>query len=593
MTENPVRKLAVLLHVDVVDSTALVQQNESLAHERIRDTFRRLSATIDSHNGIAHEIRGDALVAEFARASDAVEASLAFQAANTAHNEELSEDIRPAVRIGIAMGEVVVADNTVTGEGVVIAQRLEQLACPGGVCIQGAVYDTVPKRLPIDYEHMGERELKGIGEPVRVYAVRLKAEALVQAALSSDSAEPMPRLPDKPSIAVLPFTNMSGDPEQEYFSDGITEDLITALSCYRSFSVVARNSVFVYKGQSVDVRRVASELGARYILEGSIRKSGARVRTTAQLIDAQSGNHIWAERYDRDLVDIFDLQDEIVEIISGRLGPEVDATEMHRAALKSTRNLAAWDCYHLGMVQFFKFNKDGNAKAQQLMRRAIDLDPKFGPPYSRLAYAIILAMVYYDADPVQEKLDEALAHARKGVEIDEKDAWAHLALGRVHLARREYDFSLAQCEVALQLNPYLGAAHCGMADALTFMERMDESIPRFEASIRLSPQDPLRWAFYAYRSLAHLFRRDYELAVEWANNALQVPNCEHWANAHLAAALGHLGRSDEAAAAAAELLRRNPQFSIEYARNRLFYIRSSDQVAHYIDGLRKAGVAEL
>ena len=399
-------------------------------------------------------------------------------------------------------------------------------------------------------------------------------------------------LPDKPSIAVLPFTNMSGDPEQEYFGDGITEDLITALSCYRSFSIVARNSSFVYKGQSVDVRQVAKDLDARYVLEGSVRKSGNRVRITAQLIDAHSGNHIWAERYDRDIDDIFDLQDEIVEIISGRLGPEVDATEMQRAQLKSTRNLDAWDCYHLGMAQFFKFSKDGNSEAQRLMRRAIELDTNFGPPYSRLAYAMVLGMVYYDVEPTTEILDEALSHAHQGIAIDEKDAWAHLAIGRVYLARCEYESALAHCETAVQLNPYMGAAQCAVADALIYTDRVDEAIPRFETAIRLSPHDPWRWAFFAYKSLAHLFDKEYEAAVEWATNALRVENCAHWANAHLVSALGYLNRHGESESAIAELIRRKPEFSCDYARKGLFYIKNADQISHYIDGLRKVGLPE-
>jgi len=290
------RKLAVLLHADVVESTSLVHKNEILAHERIQDTFRRFSETISNYGGAALEIRGDALVAEFAKVSDAVSASLAFQAANTTLNEQLTDDIRPALRIGIALGEVVIADNTVTGEGIVLAQRLEQLAEPGSVFIQRAAYETIPKRLPFDYENLGERQIKGFDESVRVYAVSLQSgSVLPEFEIPTQQEGAAPKLPDKPSIAVLPFDNMSGDIEQEYFADGISEDLITALSKIHWFFVIARNSSFTYKGQAVEVTRVADELGVRYVIEGSVRKSGNRVRISAQLIDATTGHHVWAE----------------------------------------------------------------------------------------------------------------------------------------------------------------------------------------------------------------------------------------------------------------------------------------------------------
>ena len=253
--DNLSRKLAVLLHTDIIGSTSLVQKNETLAHERIQDTFRQFSEIISNYGGIAHEIRGDALVAEFAKASDAVSASLTFQAANTTQNEQISDDIRPVLRIGIAMGEVVIADNTVTGEGIVLAQRLEQLAEPGSVCIQGAVYDTLPKRLSFEYENLGERKVKGFDEPVRVYEVSLRPGGVIPESESLAQPEAAALdLPEKPSIAVLPFTNMSGDPEQEYFSDGITEDIITSLSRTSNLLVVARHSTLVYKGKAIDIK---------------------------------------------------------------------------------------------------------------------------------------------------------------------------------------------------------------------------------------------------------------------------------------------------------------------------------------------------
>ena len=320
MSETLSRKLVVILHADVVGSTALVQLNETLAHQRIRDTFQRFSETIATHGGIARELRGDALVAEFSKASDAVSAAVDFQNKNAAHNEALTDEVRPAVRIGIAMGEVVIADNTVTGEGVVLAQRLEQLADAGGVCLQGAAYETVPKRLPFEYVKLGEQTLKGFDEPVRAYGVSLKAgKSVLAPGIAKNVTKQALELPDKPSIAVLPFDNLSDDPEQDYFADGIVEDIITGLSKFRSLLVTARNSTFSYKGTSPNVQQVGKTLGVRYVVEGSVRRAGDRIRVTAQLIDALDGNHVWAERYDRQLVDLFDLQDEITGYIVSTL----------------------------------------------------------------------------------------------------------------------------------------------------------------------------------------------------------------------------------------------------------------------------------
>jgi len=329
------RKLAVILHADVVGSTSLVHEDESLAHQRIQGAFRCFSETIEKYHGRVRELRGDALLADFERPSDAVTAALSFQADHACYVDKLDDDIRPVVRIGIAMGEVIVADSTVTGAGVVLAQRVEQLSEPGGVCITAAIHEGMPKRMPFDLAARGEQQVKGFDELVRVYDVSLKAGgAIPEPEVLAQSESAAPAVPDRPSIAVLPFDNMSGDSEQEYFADGISEDLITALSKIHWFFVIARNSSFAYKGQSVDVTRVADELGVRYVIEGSVRNAGKRVRISAQLIDATTGRHVWAERYDRSLVDIFELQDEMTQTIVGAVEPELSAVEREQAARK-------------------------------------------------------------------------------------------------------------------------------------------------------------------------------------------------------------------------------------------------------------------
>ena len=330
MQDASERELAVIMHVDVVGSTALVRADEALAHARIQGAFRRLTTTVDTHGGKAQEVRGDALVAIFTRASDAVEAALSFQEANATFLSSLTDDIKPVARIGIALGEVVIADGTITGEAVVLAQRLEQLAGAGEVCIQRTVRETVPGRLPYAYEKRDNQTLKGFDEPVQVFIVeRLPEIGLPNLQDPPTMSQSALSLPDKPSIAVLPFTNMSDDPEQEYFSDGMTEEIITALSQIPRLFVIARNSTFAYKGKPLKIQQIAEELAVRYVLEGSVQRSDDRVRITVQLIDATTGHHLWADNYDRQVKDIFALQDEIAMKIMAEL--QVELSEIGRA----------------------------------------------------------------------------------------------------------------------------------------------------------------------------------------------------------------------------------------------------------------------
>ena len=366
MVERSSRKLAVLLHADVAGSTALVQLDEALAHERIKDAFRRFADIVVTYGGIAHEIRGDALVAEFSKASDAVSAALRFQVTNASHNEEIPDEVVPVVRVGIAMGEVVIADNTVTGEGIVLAQRLEQLAEPGGVCVQGAAYETMPKRLPFSYQNLGEKVLKGFSEPVRVYAVSTTDAVEVPKERRQGARTTGNRTSDKPSIAVLPFTNMSGDPDQQFFADGIAEDVITALSRFHDLLVIARNSSFKYRGKSVDVRQVGQDLDVLYVLEGSVRIAGKRARITAQLVEAVTGKHLWAERFDRSLGDIFEVQDEITALVASTVGQQVRVAESKSALRCGTKDLRVGDLVARAQWQTDRMTAESSAKAREI-----------------------------------------------------------------------------------------------------------------------------------------------------------------------------------------------------------------------------------
>jgi TolB-like protein/DNA-binding winged helix-turn-helix (wHTH) protein len=396
----------------------------------------------------------------------------------------------------------------------------------------------------------------------------------------------------KPSVVVLPFNNLSGDPEQEYFSDGISEDIITALSKYRSLVVIARNSSFAFRGAGADVRHIGLTLGAEYLVEGSVRKMGQRVRITVQLVETEGGRHVWAERYDRDLQDLFRLQDDITTKIAARVEPEVGAAERLRVERKAAPTLHAWDFFRLGTKHFYKSTPADNLEAQRLFHRAIELDANLAEAYGYLSYAIVLSMVYFDAEPNEERLNEAVAIGRKGVENDDQDALIRFMYGRALLAQKSYGDALAELETAVDLNPCLAVSYCGLGDSLTYEGRISEAIPYFQRAIDLSPYDPLRWAFYSYRALAHIFAREFELAADWAKRATRVPNAHYWAFAHRVSALGHLRWSEELRRASDELLQRKPDFSCSFAQRRLFYIKNPDQLRLYVEGLRRAGIPD-
>jgi len=395
----------------------------------------------------------------------------------------------------------------------------------------------------------------------------------------------------RPSIAVLPFKNLSGDPEQEYFSDGITEDIIGALSKYRSLVVIARNPAFAFK-EAGDVRQAGLTLGADYLVEGSVRKLGQRLRIAAQLIETDGGRQLWSERYDRDLEDLFALQDEITTTIAARVEPEIGAADRERAERKAAPTLHAWDFFRLGTKHFYKSTVADNLESQRLLRRAIELDPNLAEAYGYLCYAIVLSMIYFDAEPNEKQLEEAVAVGRKSIELDDKDGLLRFMYGRALLARKAYGDALAELETAIELNPSLAVTYCGLGDSLAYEGRISEAIPYFQKAIDLSPHDPLRWAFYSYRALAHIFAREFEHANEWAQRATRVPNAHYWAFAHRVSALGYLDMPYERDAALSELLQRKPDFSCSFARKRLFYLKDPSQLELYLEGLQRAGIAE-
>ncbi len=598
MTEEPIRKLAVLLHADVVGSTALVQLNETVAHQRIRDAFRRFSETITTHSGIAHEIRGDALVAEFSRVSDAVTASLAFQAANATHNEGLSDEVRPVVRVGIAMGEVVVADNTVTGEGVVLAQRLEQLAEPGGVCLQDAAYQTVPKRLPFDYENLGECELKGFNEPVRAFAVRQ------QSPVTPSTTEAPPQraaatleLPDKPSIAVLPFDNMSGDPEQEYFSDGITEDIITELSRFPVLFVIARHSSFALKGEKVDIKEVGKKLGVQYVVEGSVRRAGSRVRITAQLIEAETGNHVWAERYDRELEDIFAVQDEVTRSIVGVLPARVQEDVAERASRKPTNNMKAYEFMLQAKSIRDSFGAEDTARARRLFEKAIELDPRYARAHSYLADTYFVDLLLGLAS--EDTSHKCFQLTRKAASLDSNDVAIQEMLGFAYISKGMWEDAEIQFDKTLSKIVNEAEQMLWCAYGLMMLGRPKEARDFVLKAMQMDPLHPSSYDWVLGQ--AYYFAKQYVDAGRVLKGEALLNSLGYGC---LVGAYAHLGRIDEARHAlelfVAERHREFSNRNIAVERDTIDLLAGGYQKLwwkkadwnHFADGLRKAGLPD-
>jgi adenylate cyclase len=468
---------------------------------------------------------------------------------------------------------------------------LEGLAEPSGICISESVRTAVGKKLDLGYEFMGEQKVKNIEEPVRAYRV-LMEEVEEPKIISTEN--PALDFPDKPSIAVLPFDNMSGDSEQEYFADGISEDLITALSKIHWFFVIARNSSFTYKGQAVEVTRVASELGVRYVIEGSVRKAGNRVRITAQLIDATTGRHVWAERYDRSLVDIFELQDEMTQTIAGAVEPELSAAERERVARTPPENLGAWETYQRGLWHLWNFTKDDVAEAQRLFRQVHELDPAFATPYAFESYSHYLSVILGFSEVPGESLEAALTAAKKALALDDKDPVAYFALGRVYMMLGEHDASVAELEKALELSPSFAQAHHGLGFALVLSGRLEEAAKALDKAIRLSPRDPLLWGTMSFRSMACNLLQQYEAAADWARKAIHEPRAAgggYWPYAVLASALGNLGQTAEAREAVDKALERKPDLSLTYLETTL-PTKEPGGLETYFDGLRKAGLPD-
>ncbi len=589
MSEGRVqRRLVAILAADVVGYSRLMGADEEGTLERLKALRSEIiDPKIAEHGGRIVKTTGDGMLVEFESAVAAARNAVDIQQAIGVRNSGVPEDRRLILRIGITVGDVIADGDDLMGDGVNIAARLEGIAEPGGICVSRSVVDQVEGKVEAGFEDIGEPELKNIDRPVRVYRVVLDPESAA-GSRAPGTGETL-AVPDKPSIAVLPFANMSGDPEQEYFSDGVSEDIITALSHVRWFFVIARNTSFAYKGRSENVRAVAAELGVAYVLEGSVRKSGSRIRITAQLIDGATGNHVWAKRYDRDLEDIFAVQDEITETIVGAIEPEMARTERERAKAKRPDNLHAWDLFQRAMWHTYHRTRDDLEEAQRLFALAREADPGLAPAYAGAEEAYFFQTIGGYSDSAEATKAEGVRFARRAVELDSQDAFARYALGRALTLVRQHHAAIPELEMAVDLNPSYAQAHYALGMALGTSGRPADAVAPIETAMRLSPHDPYIGQFMTHLAEALLFLHRHDEALDWARQSLRQPNIQWSRWAMLISILGHTGEIEEARQSIDALARLAPDVDVAFVRD-YWPISDAASMDYLLEGLAKAGM---
>jgi TolB-like protein/class 3 adenylate cyclase len=581
--ERIVRRLAAILAADVAGYSRLMGVDEEGTLAALKACRRELiDPRIAEHQGRIVKTTGDGALVEFASVVDAVRCAMDIQRAMAERNADIPGDRRIEFRIGINVGDIILDDGDIYGDGVNIAARVESLAQPGAICLSDNAYQQIKGKLALDVSDMGEQQLKNIAQLVRVYSVRL----------SNTPVRPVLPLPDKPSIAVLPFQNMSGDPEQEYFVDGMVEDIITALSRMRWLFVIARNSSFTYKGRAVDLKQVGRELGVRYVLEGSVRKAANRVRITGQLIDTATGAHLWADRFDGALEDVFDLQDQVTTNVVGAIAPTLERAEIERAKRKPTESLDAYDYFLRGMASVHQWTSDANDEALRMFRKAIELDPDFASAYGMAAWCYTWRRINrWTTDRAQETA-EATRLARRAIDLGTDDAVA-LCMGGYALAfvAHDIDGGAALIDRALSMNPNLAWAWHSSGWVRDFLGEPEVAIKHLEHGMRLSPLDPFVFRAYAGLACSHLLAGRYDESSLWAERALQRRPNLLVAVREAAASHALAGRLPKAQKAMAQLRQFDPELRISNLTEWLPLRRPQD-IATYEDGLRKAGLPE-
>jgi TolB-like protein/class 3 adenylate cyclase len=584
------RRLAAILAADVAGYSRLMGADEEGTLAALKAIRRELGdPKVKEHRGRIVKTTGDGLLIEFASVVDAVRCAVEVQEAMAERNADVQPDRRIEFRMGINVGDIIIEDGDIFGDGVNIAARLEALAEPGGICLSAAAHEQVRDRLDLAFEDLGEQQVKNITRPVRTYGVALGASS--RAALPAGA--PLP-LPDKPSLAVLPFQNMSGDPEQEYFADGMVEEITTAISRLPWLFVIARNSSFTYKGKPVDVKQVGRELGVRYVLEGSVRKGGNRVRITAQLIDTANAAHIWADRFDGVLDDIFELQDQVASSVVGAIEPKLRQSETERAIRKPTENLGAYDLYLRALAEFQKLTQLGRDAAVVLSTRALAIDPDYAPAaaligWCRVHQAVIGAPV--SADEIVESVRLATQVIETGK--DQPDALG-IAAYTLSFFTGAHATAAGMIDHALTLNPNSAMAWSCRGWVAAMQDQADPAIEALQRAMRLSPLDPLRWVlFFAGMSFANLVARRFGETIDWADRSLREQPRHAGIYRFKAVACAHLGRVEEARECARRALELQPAFTISgMQRTYGAAMCTPETLAMYVDGLRKAGLPE-
>lgn len=575
------RRLTAILAADVVGYSRLMGLDEAGTVAALKTVRAELiDPKIAEHKGRVFKTTGDGVLAEFPSVVNAVACAIEIQSSMATNNAERPEDRHIMFRIGVNLGDVIAEGDDIFGDGVNVAARLEGTAPPGGIAVSSVVRDQIGNRLDVAFEDAGKQELKNIAQPVHVYR-------LVNGAANRPMKERLD-LPDRPSIAVLPFQNMSGDPEQEFFGDGIAEDIITALSKLRGFFVIARNSTFAYKGKSPDIRQIARELGVRYVLEGSVRKGGDRLRVTGQLIDATSGNHIWAERYDRPTAEIFALQDEITASVVVAIEPQIYAAESFRLRSKSPESLDAWGCVVRAMPYIWTWVIQDEDTGINLLKRAIELDPGYARARSLLAWAFATRVASGKLE-FEQGISDALTLAQRAIDLDPDDPWAHFAAGYVYVFSRRLGPAVEELNEALQCNPNFAFARTILGCAYGYAGLAEDGIGQLELARRLSPRDYTQAANLSIEGLCHFVAGRYADAATAERRAVQIRPDFGTAWRTFTAAAGLVGDLEQARMGLMQCKRLQPNLSIDWVEKYHPLIRPDDR-AKYIEGLRRAGL---
>jgi adenylate cyclase len=577
------RKLAAILSADVEGYSRLMDDDEEATIRTLTAYRSAITDLVQQYRGRVVDTPGDNILAEFTSVVEAVNCAVEIQRALAERNDELPEDRRMQFRIGVNLGDVVEEKDRIYGDGVNIAARVQSMAEAGGICISGRAYDQVENKLGLAYAYLGEQQVKNIRRPIRVYSVGMESVS----SLSEENAV-LP-FPDKPSIAVLPFDNMSGDAEQKYFSDGITEEIITALSRSPWLFVISRNSSFAYQGKMVDIRQVSRELGVRYILEGSVRKKGNRVRVTAQLIDGTIGSHVWAEKYDGELQDIFDLQDQISRQVVASILTQIQIHGSEKVKRLDRPDVSTWDLLARGWKLAYELTKEGLASAETILRRAVKVSPTSCDAHHLLATVLIhQAFMGYVSDK-DVTISEAYELAKRAIALDDQNEYAHWILGVIQHNSGKHDRAIAEQERALELNPNCSLARGALGTALMLSGQPDEAIKHIEIAIRLNPRDPSIFFRYSALATAHFMAGRYLEAVQWARKSIQRKPSWRIGHIVLASSLAHLDLLEEAQEAVDYYLENIPDAAISKLNllsKNLSYLRRLEE------GLRKAGLPE-